>query len=166
MLLYHRGLSIVHGKTSGRVCTKYLQDLRTHRLPVLALANGLWIGNVPPQLAILTLPEHILIGLYFPVAFIVKLYPQKKSARNWDTLALNSGLRGNVSTYRLNTADISSMIEGRMLPHRPALLPATIGITIIGPKNLLTRNLPSFLTVNCGRVKDALCFLKEQNDLY
>jgi hypothetical protein len=166
MLLYHHTVSFLHGKPSGRVCTKCLQDLCTHKLPALALSNGLWVGDVPPQLAILTLPERVLIGLNFPVAYIVKLYPQKKGARNWDTLALNSGLRGNVSTYRLNTSDISSMIEGRLLPRRPALLVATIGISIIGPKNLPVQSLPSFLTVHHGRVKDALQFLKEENELY
>jgi hypothetical protein len=58
------------------------------------------------------------------------------------------------------------MIEGRLLPRRPALLAATIGISIIGPKNLPVRSLPSFLTVHRGRVKDALQFLKEENELY
>ncbi|KAH9000485.1 hypothetical protein EDB92DRAFT_1831586 [Lactarius akahatsu] len=46
--------------------------------PALSLANGLWIGDVPPLLNILTLPEQILIARYFPAAYIVKLYPKKR----------------------------------------------------------------------------------------
>lgn len=58
------------------------------------------------------------------------------------------------------------MIEGKLLPHRPALLAATIGITIVGPKNLPVKSLPSLLSVNHNRVRDALLFLKKQNHLY
>lgn len=166
MLLHNPAVQVANNVPYGRICGECLQDLRIHKLPKLSLANGLWIGNIPRELAILTLPEKVLIGLHFPVSFIVKLYPQKKGARNWDTSAMNSGLRGNVSTYRLNTDDIAAMIEGHLLPRTPNILPATIGITIIGPKNLPARNLPQFLTVNRERVRQALVFLKRENSLY
>ncbi|KAG1871225.1 hypothetical protein DFJ58DRAFT_722653 [Suillus subalutaceus] len=110
-----------------------------HPAQRLVDANGLWVGETPPECAILTFPERLLIGLYFPVSFIVKLYPQMKGSRNWDTSSLNSGIRGNVSTYRLNTDDVAAMVEGRLLPQVPDILPATIGITIIGPQNLPAR---------------------------
>jgi hypothetical protein len=71
-----------------------------------------------------------------------------------------------VSTYQLNTSDIAAMIEGQLLPHPPALLAATIGITIIGPTKLPPKSLPPFLSVNRKRVKDALLFLKNENHLY
>jgi hypothetical protein len=58
------------------------------------------------------------------------------------------------------------MIEGRLLPCHPALLAATISISIIGPKNLPIQSLPSFLTVHHGHVKDTLQFLKEEHELY
>jgi hypothetical protein len=61
---------------------------------------------------------------------------------------LNNGVRGNVSTHQLNTTDIGAMIEGDLLPHRPALLAATIGITVVGPKNLPVKSLLSLLSVN------------------
>ncbi|KAG1766496.1 hypothetical protein EV702DRAFT_1050664 [Suillus placidus] len=166
LLLHPSVVTVVDGLPHGHVCSWCLQDLRAHKLPKFALANGLWVGKIPSELAILTLPERLLIGLYFPVSFIVKLYPQKKGSRNWDTSAMNSGLRGNVSTYQLNTADVAAMVEGRLLPHTPDLLPATIGITIIGPQNLPARNLPPFLTVSRNRVKQALIFLKRENSLY
>lgn len=130
------------------------------------LANSLWVGDVPFELKILTLPERILIALYYPAAYIVKLYPKQKGACYWDPSALNSGLRGNVSSYRLNTSDIAAMIEGHMRPPSPAILAALIGVTIIGPKNFPDRCLPSLLTVNRQRVHQALLFLKQENPLY
>ncbi|KAG0693312.1 hypothetical protein DFH29DRAFT_765681, partial [Suillus ampliporus] len=51
-------------------------------------------------------------------------------------------------------------------PPTRSLLAATIGITIIGPKNLPVKSLPPFLTINCTRVRNALLFLKKENHLY
>ncbi|PBK66388.1 hypothetical protein ARMSODRAFT_1021579 [Armillaria solidipes] len=64
------------------LCGDCLRSLRKNQLPRLALANDLWIGHVPYQLGILTLPERVLIARYFPAAYIVKLYPKIKNAQN------------------------------------------------------------------------------------
>ncbi|KAG2351033.1 hypothetical protein BDR07DRAFT_1216513, partial [Suillus spraguei] len=66
------------GISCGRICYECLQELCVRKLPRLALANRLWVGEVPQELSILTLLERVLIGLYFLVSFIIKLYPQKK----------------------------------------------------------------------------------------
>ncbi|KAF8262983.1 hypothetical protein EI94DRAFT_1704361 [Lactarius quietus] len=58
-------------------------SLKRGQTPALALANHMWIGDVPLHLRILTLPEHVLIARHFPAAYIVKLYPKKKGARHW-----------------------------------------------------------------------------------
>ncbi|KAJ8590270.1 hypothetical protein M405DRAFT_694479, partial [Rhizopogon salebrosus TDB-379] len=150
----------------GHVCMECMTDLASKKLSRFALANDLWVGEIPFELSILTLPERVLIALHYPAAYIVKLYPKQKGARHWDTSAMNSGLRGNVSSYHLNTTDITSMIEGHIRPPCPAILAALIGVTIIGPKNLPDRCLPSFLTVNRHRVHHALLFLKHENPLY
>jgi hypothetical protein len=68
--------------------------------------------------------------------------------------------------YQLNTLDISTIIEGNLLPLWLAWLAATISITIVGAKNLPVKSLPSLLSVNCNRVKDTLLFLKKENHLY
>lgn len=166
MLLYTSAILNHEEVAKGHVCTSCMYDLRRNLLPAHALANGLWVGPVPRELSILSLPERILIALYYPAAFVIKLYPQQKGARQWDISALNSGLRGNVSTYRLNTQDICSMIQGDLLPRHPDILPATIAVSIIGPHNLPARCLPSILSVNRLRVRAALQFLKKNNRLY
>jgi hypothetical protein len=58
------------------------------------------------------------------------------------------------------------MVDGNLMPHKPALLAATIAITIIGPSKLPVKSLPSILTVSRHRIKAALLFLKHENHLY
>jgi uncharacterized protein DUF6570 len=150
----------------GNVCAECLRALRADKIPAFALANGMWIGRAPHELAYLTLPERILIAKYFPAAYIIKLFPKKKGARYWDKRQMYSGLRGNVSTYQLDQAQISSMIDGTIMPQAPTILAAIIGITFVGPKNLPERCLPDMFRVRRTRVKSALEWLKENNPLF
>ncbi|KAG2360918.1 hypothetical protein BDR07DRAFT_1486471 [Suillus spraguei] len=136
MLLYTPSIVTKDEESKGHVCLSCMHDLCGNHLPAHALANRLWLDAVPPELSILSPPERLLITLYYSAAFVIKLYPQKKGARQWDTSGLNSGLHGNVSMYRLNTKDITTMIKGDLLPRHPDVLAATIAISIIGPQNL------------------------------
>ena len=169
ILLYQSPRSLFtddSGNSTANVCSSCIGDLRRGKTPSLSLANKMWIGDVPPELRILTLPEKILIARYFPTAYIVKLYPKKKGARSWSTSGMHSGLRGNVSTYRLNTDDIVHMTDTQVMPPLPAILAATVGVTFVGPKNVPEKTMPGFLRVNRNRVRTALQWLKDNNPLY
>jgi len=124
--------------------------------PPLSLSNGLWIEDVPAELLSLTISECLLIALHFPLAYIIKLFPKKKGAKFWDVASFNSGVRGNISTYQLNTSDIADMVNPKCLPPKPAILSATIGVTIMGPKNFPKHSIPHVLTVNQTQVYDTL----------
>ncbi|KAJ7446255.1 ATP-dependent DNA helicase PIF1 [Mycena galericulata] len=128
----------------------------------------MWIGQQPFELKILTLPERLLIALYFPAVYVVKLYPKVKGARFWDKRTVNSGLKGNVSTYRLNSSDIADIVAGvpKSLPPSPRILAATIGVTFVGRGNKPLSVLPDFLKVRRQRVFEALVWLKRNNPLY
>ena len=169
-MLLHRTPSSMHTSTSGvdyaNVCVICAKSLRCNKLPPLSLANRMWVGDVPLQLRILTLPEQILVARYFPAAYIIKLYPMKKGTRSWSLSSLQSGLRGNVSTYRLNTNNIINMTDSQVMPPSPEILAAMIGVTFVGPKNLPEKTMPGFLCVNRARVHDALWWLKENNPIY
>jgi hypothetical protein len=164
MLLHPPGLT--SDSLTGNMCSECLKALKKDKVPNFALANGMWIGRTPHELAYLTLPERILIAKFFPAAYIIKLYPKKKGARHWDKNQLYSGLRGNVSTYQLDQARITSMIDGSIMPQTAEMLAATIGITFVGPKNLPERTLPDMFRVRRTRVKRALEWLKEHNPLF
>lgn len=169
-MLLHRGthsFTTVSGIDShANVCSSCASSLHNNVTPALSLANGMWIGDVPLVLRLLTLPERILVARYFPAAYIVKLYPMKKGARTWSIHGFHSGLRGNVSTYRLNTDDIVSMTDSQIMPPHSEILAATIGVTFVGPRNLPQKTMPGFLYVNRNRIHDALLWLKQNNPIY
>lgn len=154
------------GDNSATICLECDRHLQTKKLPPLSLANGMWLGDIPLALSILNLPERILIAKYFPAAYIVKLYPKKKNAEFWDKDTLQSGLKGNVSTYKLNVQDIAHLISGGTMPPPAQILSATIGITFVGPRGQIIGALPEMFRVKRQRVRDALVWLKQNNRLY
>ena len=77
-----------------------------------------------------------------------------------------SSLKGNVSTYQLDQAQMVSMIDGTIMPQQPKVLVATIGITFVGPKNLPDRFMPDIFKIRRTQVKRALEWLKENNPLF
>jgi hypothetical protein len=163
MLLHPAGIV---NPEHANVCMECIRALHSDKTPTFALANGLWIGAIPHELAYLTLPERLLIAKYFPAAYIIKLFPKKKGARHWDKRQMYSGLKGNVSTYQLDQGQIASMIDGSILPQQMKVLAATIGITFVGPKNLPEKCLPDIFKVRRTRVQRALEWLKENNPLF
>lgn len=170
MLLHHSPASIFtdeNGVSFARTCGPCSSSLQKKKTPACALANGMWIGDVPLELKVLTLPERILVARHFPAAYIVKLYPKKKGAQTWaEKDSLHCGLQGNVSTYRLNTADVAVMTGGTEMPPPARILAATVGVTFVGPGNLPERTLPGFLRVNKMRIRQALEWLQKNNPLY
>ncbi|RDB26251.1 hypothetical protein Hypma_006070 [Hypsizygus marmoreus] len=126
----------------------------------------MWIGEIPHELAVLTLPEKLLIAKYFPAAYIVKLFPKKKGARHWDKKTMHSGLKGNVSTYQLDNSEITSMIQGKEMPRPVMILSSIIGVTFVGPKGIPESTLPNFLLVRRERVFKALRWLQANNPLW
>ncbi|KAJ3568696.1 hypothetical protein NP233_g5549 [Leucocoprinus birnbaumii] len=148
------------------VCTECLRRLKLDKLPPLALANNMWIGAIPFQLRVLTLAERILVAIYYPAAYIVKLYPKDPSVRYWDPNSLNSGLKGNVSTYPLDPKELATYIFDGTMPPPANILSATIGVTLIGPRGFPERTMPDLLKVRRQRVRDALAWLKANNPLY
>lgn len=163
MLLHPAGID---NAENANICVECGRALLADKIPPFALANGLWIGDPPHELSYLTLPERLLIAKYFPAAYIIKLYPKKKGARHWDKRQLYSGMKGNVSTYQLDQSQITSMIDGTLMPQPSDILAATIGITFVGPKNLPDRGLPDLFKVRRARVQQALEWLVRNNPLY
>ncbi|KAF8801482.1 hypothetical protein BYT27DRAFT_7262019 [Phlegmacium glaucopus] len=151
---------------SAQICDDCIRALKSDSIPMLALANKLWIGQTPHELAFLTLPERLLIAKYFPAAYIIKLFPKKPGAHHWDKRQMHSRLKGNVSTYRLDQSQISSMVDGSIFPQMSKILAAMIGVTFVGPKNLPERCMPSMFRVRRNRVREALEWLRANNPLY
>ena len=58
--IYNRMLLHTTGLTDNRHVSMYMECLRalnSDKIPMFALANGMWIGEIPHELAYFTLPE-------------------------------------------------------------------------------------------------------------
>ena len=68
-MLLHRNPSCfsldIAGHSRATVCWPCLSSLNRKKTPALSLANGLWVGDIPIVLHILTLPEHVLVARFF-----------------------------------------------------------------------------------------------------
>ncbi|KAG9310724.1 hypothetical protein JVU11DRAFT_9325 [Chiua virens] len=137
----------------GWTCMECLHALAKDRRPKLALANNMWIGEVPRELAMLTLPEELLIARLYPKVYVVKLYP--KESRHVDASSLQRAIRGNVTLYNSNTDDVMKMLAD-----------ATTLITYVGAQKLPKNWLKSTFRVRCRVVHDALLWLKNNNPQY
>ena len=110
-------LEIDEGGVSCWMCFDCVRALEQHMLPKFALANNLWIGNVPSELMGLMIPEQLLIARHYPRCYIFKLFP-----RDIDTHVLidqlYSGMAGNANLFKLNTQEVVEMLNGRIVEGR------------------------------------------------
>ncbi|KAK0243351.1 hypothetical protein EDD85DRAFT_761524 [Armillaria nabsnona] len=163
-LLLHES-AVIDG--SGYVCSECLHCLEAQRVPSLALANNMWIGQLPLELSILSLAEQILVARYLPCVYLVKMYPKSEHAKHWlDSDAMYMGLNGNISTFPLNASHIAGLVSATVLPPQARVLAAVIGITFVSPRGIKMRELPKLFHVRRARVYDALQWLKNNNPLY
>ncbi|THG93643.1 hypothetical protein EW026_g7647 [Hermanssonia centrifuga] len=152
---------------SLNVCSDCMKSLKSSNEapPSLSLANNLWIGRVPWELQVLTVPEQLLIALVYPRVFVFKLYPKDKDFRP-NQASLQSGMRGNVSTFEQDIEGIAHMVDGRLMPRRMEILSSIITVTYIGKGTLAKHSLHSTFRVRRGAIRAALHWLKVNNTRY
>lgn len=153
-------------KIPSTICTECLSQLQNNKCPELSLANNMWIGDVPFELKILSLPEVILVSHFLPAAYVVKLYLKKSKAKWIPADQLTKALRGNVASYFLKTEDVAPMVDEGYLPAHPSILAATIAVTFIGQRSISLKALKTLFTVEKQKVANALCWLIANNKLY
>lgn len=171
MLLEQAGLIEEDGHaTHAHVCRDCLMALKSPSTgpPPYSLANDMWIGPIPWELETLTLPEQMLIALLYPRVYVFKLYPRgRKRGFDDSDAGLQRGMRGTVSTYKLDSAGIVAMLEGNLMPRPPEILSAVLSITFIGRKRPTARGwLRSNFRVRRAAVHRALVWLKTHNPKY
>lgn len=152
---------------SVRICDACWESLKKGETPQLSLANDMWIGEIPYELQNLHLAERLMISKGFPSAYIFKLYPKKKGAAQWGTESqFYNGLKGNVTTYKMDPIQMASVLCDNIFPHHPSVLSAVIGVTFVGPKGSPLYGLPGMFKVRRWRIRGALLWLKSNNPLY
>lgn len=163
LLLYRDPKSL---RTPETVCLDCISDLLQAKRPQLSLANNMWIGETPFKLYILTLPELILVSRFHAAAYVVKMYPKKRSACWIPKDQLTSALKGNISSYFMNSEEITHLVDDSHLPPRQGILAAMIAITFIGKQNISMNTLKTLFTVQHVKVVNALHWLIANNKCY
>ncbi|KDN39958.1 hypothetical protein RSAG8_08407, partial [Rhizoctonia solani AG-8 WAC10335] len=162
MLLDHVHLDDTGEGLIGWICRHCLLVSSAHGLckrPAYSLGNDMWTGTVPPALAMLTLPERLLIALRFPCAYVVKLY--LKSGHGTDhPAAIQTQLKGNVTMYHANIDAVKQMLEGQLMPRQTSILPSLIAVTFVGHSSLVKSHLKSLFRVRRKVIYEALLVLK------
>ncbi len=166
-LLAPEGVNVDQQKVSVRTCKQCRDELRRVSTlpPRLSLANNLWIGPVPPELSVLTVPEQLLIAQLYPRVYVFKLFPKTPGYRPANE-TLQRGMRGTVSTYELDTQGVANMAEGRLMPRLPAVLAKVISVTFIGVGPLPKKWLRTTFRVRRHLVHAALLWLRANHRHY
>jgi hypothetical protein len=146
------------------ICSECETALGKKKLPRLALANDMWIGDVPSELQALTIPEQLIIARHYPRCYVFKLYPREGG--HLGSEQMQRGMKGNVSLYDVNTKEVVKMLEGQKMPNPAASLASVVVITFLGSKTLPKDWLKSTFRIRRKRVYEALLWLKENNSLY
>jgi hypothetical protein len=166
-LLEPEGVDTEHqSKTVVNICIECHKSLNstTDRPPPHSLASGLWLGSVPFELRSLTLPEALLVAQVYPRTFVCKLWPKDRRGANPSNL--QSALKGNVTSFELNTQSISDMVSGNLMPRQTSILASLISITIISRFPLPPSWLKGTFRVRRSRIHAALIWLKANNPYY
>ena len=164
MVILQDLLEIEEGGVSCWMCFECLKSLERSVMPKLALANNLWIGDVPAELMDLTIPEQLLIARHYPRCYIFKLFPRDVNTHiPFDQL--HSGMAGNASLFELNTREVVEMLRGQRMPSPVQTLASVIAITFVSSKVLPMDWLKKTFRVRRAVVYDALMWLKAHNSI-
>ncbi|KAG9093512.1 hypothetical protein FS749_014256 [Ceratobasidium sp. UAMH 11750] len=147
-------------------CHRELNKKNVSTPPKLSLANGLWVGEVPRQLSCLTIAEQLLIARVYPRVFVMKLFPKSTAHHGLDDDQLQGALRGNVTSFELNSDAIADMIEGNLMPQKPAVLASVLSVTFIGRGSLPNPAALWLFRVRRDKVAEALTWLRDNNPKY
>ncbi|KAH7868241.1 uncharacterized protein C8R40DRAFT_1009080, partial [Lentinula edodes] len=79
---------------------------------------------------------------------------------------LTSALKGNISSYFMNSEEITHLVDDSHLPPRQGILAAMIAITFIGKQNISMNTLKTLFMVQHVKVVNALHWLIANNKCY
>lgn len=97
--------------------------------------------------------------------YVYKLFP-KNQYHCEDEETLQRAMHGTVSSYKLNQDHMVAMVQGNLMPQKPAVLASMLTITFIGTGPLPKKLLKKLFEVRRKRVAPVLVWLKANNPKY
>jgi hypothetical protein len=173
MLLHHPGIHpIPDARTDpgdglprgGHICDTCWKHIQDRRKPPISLANDMWIGDPPTELADLSVAEQMLIARAHPRTLIFKMLP--RSGKRGSAATLQRGMRGHVTSYETDLDSIAHLVEGDIMPRPLAILPSLVAVCFIGRGKLPQHWLRQMFIVRRDHIRKALVWLKANNKYY
>lgn len=121
---------------------------------------------MPWHLECLTIAEQLLIARVYPRVFVVKLFPRDNTRYGLQDDQLQHALRGNVTSFELNSGAITDMINGDLMPQKTSILASVLSITFIGRGKIPNPAALRLFRVRREMVAHALTWLKHNNMKY
>ena len=140
------------------ICCNFL---RRNRLPVLALANDTFLGDVPSELQDLTYVEEVMIGLCRAKCSIFQLRESKHEGKS---AISQTAFRGHIIIYPQDPSSTASF-----LPPLIEDVTSIVCIVFIGSSKPMLKwfhEKAKPLAVRADKVRNALVWLKRNNRLY
>lgn len=150
-----------NGELILSLCKVCRSSLIRHKLPALALANYMYLGQVPGELKELTVVEEAMIARCRAKCWIVQLKEQDQSVSTPDA---QRGVRGHIIIYPQRPSEVA-----KMLPPSLSEILAPICVLFVGsspPTQEWLREKAKPLAVRREKVRSALLWLKANNPLY
>ncbi|CAF3176764.1 unnamed protein product [Rotaria sp. Silwood2] len=156
IVLYVNGLFHQNTVKMCTICQKCHDSLSKGNIPKFSPANNMWLGDIPPELQGLTIPEEKLISLYRHNSCVIKLHSPFHSATT-----AQAALKGNCITFLQSLPNIVNS-----LPLKLDDLCDTLKVIFVGAHPPERVHLKKILTVRKKKVTEALHWLKKNNILY
>ncbi|KAL7409026.1 hypothetical protein BDY24DRAFT_324601, partial [Mrakia frigida] len=143
------------------VCNDCYGSLRRGKLPRSSLANGLWTGPVPPELACLTVMEERALSLSrTSLKAIYNLdYGTAPSSER-----LQRAMKGHWVAW---PQYLGALVEHVMeLPQSPEDLAEQLQVSLVGPSPYSEKELSDLLQVDPRRIRVAFEWLSTRHEDY
>lgn len=141
-----------------------------NKIPPCALANGLFLGQVPPELKDLTVVEEALIARRRAKAWIVHLQESAdededgRRPANVNIPPRQRAMKGHVITYPSKPEKVSPFLPSSLESVSSLMCVVFVGSKAPTKEWLKTKAKP--LVVRREKVRKALLWLRQNNDLY
>ena len=142
-------------------CSECWISLRSQRLPSLALANDLYLGEIPYELQNLTYVEELMIALCRAKCSIFHLCESKRGSVSSIS---QTAFRGHIIIYPQNPSSVASFLPPPIEEITSLICILFVGASKPTLKWLHEKAKP--LAVRANKVRDALIWLKKHNILY
>lgn len=163
IIVTEKGLSIDDdtGELFVTLCKLCHSSIRSNKLPPLALANDMILGNIPHELADLTVVEEAMIAQCRAKCWVIQL---KEEHSELMVPNAQRGVRGHIIIYPQRPSAIATILPPSLEEVSTPICVVFVGASPPSKEWLQQKAKP--LVVRRAKVRSALIWLKKHNPLY